>query len=137
MLTKRGSMCGDFDDLRINIGDFLKSNCATLGLRKATDWCDDVYNTDRRSRLWVGCAEVDGDEEEDAGRLRRIAHIFEDIQLELQKLKRKLQDFYYDIQDPRFDAQPEQNSQDAKLENAASGKEPEHIVVMPKDEHTP
>ena len=87
------------------IGDSLKGNAQTLGLNKTADLCEEVCNLTRNKELWVGCKD-DGDESDDVKCLVRVKQLYEDIKTESEKMERFFKDFYYDIQDPKYDLQP-------------------------------
>ena len=55
--------------------------------------------------LWVGCKD-DGDESDDVECLVRVKQLYEDIKTESEKMERFFKDFYYEIQDPKYDLQP-------------------------------
>ena len=96
-------MSGDFRNFNAYIGDWIKSYCSAVGFKKASQICDPFLTEAYKFKFWVGCR-LDGEEESgDAKCLQRIKQAFTDLQSELAKMEQCMQDFYYEIQDPRFD----------------------------------
>ena len=87
------------------LGDFLKGSAQTLGLKKTADWGQEVLDLTRHKNLWVGCRD-EGDESDDVKCLVRVKQLYENIKTESDKMERFFKDFYYDIQDPKYDLQP-------------------------------
>lgn len=56
-----------------------------------------------RFTFWVGCRHDGEDESADVECLTRMKQAFEDLQVELAKLEKCIQDFFYAIQNPGFD----------------------------------
>lgn len=100
----QSSICGDFQTFFIYIGDSLKGIAQTLGLKKTADLCEEVMVLTRHKELWVGCKD-DGDESDDAKCLVCVRQLYEDIKTESEKMERFFKDFYYEIQDPKYDLQ--------------------------------
>lgn len=53
--------------------------------------------------LWVGCRLDGEDETPDVACLARLRQALADLEPELERMERRMQDFYYEIQGPRFD----------------------------------
>lgn len=101
----------------------MRSLFATVGFQKASQICDIFLQESHRFNLWVGCRHDGEDESADAECLRRLKQGANDLQEELAKMEQRMQDFYYEIQEPRFDPDtctPAQ--QKLELSNDASAK---------------
>lgn len=103
--NRQSSICGDFQTFFIYIGDTLKVGAQTLGLNKTADLCEEVMDLTQNKELWVGCKD-DGDESDDVKCLVRVKQLYEDIKTESEKMEKFFKDFYYKIQDPKYDLQP-------------------------------
>ena len=79
-----------------------------LGLNKTADLCEEVMDLTQNKEIWVGCKD-DGDESDDVKCLVRVKQLYEDIKTESEKMERFFKDFYYDIQDPKYDLQPHES----------------------------
>jgi len=114
---------GDFERIYGTLGDFMRSNCAIVGFQKASQICNTFLQESHRFNLWVGCRHDGEYESADAECLRRLKQAANDLQEELAKMEQRMQDFYYEIQDPRFDPDTRTLAQQ-KLEllNDASAK---------------
>ena len=103
--NRQSSICGDFQTFFIELGDALKGIAQTLGLNKTADLCEEVMDLTQNKELWVGCKD-NGDESDDVKCLVRVNQLYEDIKMESEKMEMFFKDFYYDIQDPKYDLQP-------------------------------
>lgn len=103
--NKQSSICGDFQTFFKYLGDTLQGSAQMVGLNKTADLCEEVMDLTRDKELWVGCKD-DGDESDDVSCLVRVKQLYEDIKTESEKMERFFKDFYYDIQDPKYDLQP-------------------------------
>ena len=109
--NRQSSICGDFQTFFIELGDNLKGNAQMLGLNKTADLCEEVMDLTQNKELWVGCKD-DGDESDDVKCLERVKQLYENIKTESEKMERFFKDFYYDIQDPKYDLQPLESEHD-------------------------
>jgi len=100
-------LSGDFGEISNHLDESFLVNCEIVGLKFLSKIWEPFRSERFKSKFWVGCRH-DGDEEgPDVERLSLFRQAFADLQPELPKMEKRMQDFYYEIQNPRFDPDAE------------------------------
>lgn len=123
-------MTGDFDECR-SVGDNFQGTFDMVGLSRASQLCAAFNFNNLKLRNWVGCRLDGANASQDAATVADLRQKLRELSDEITKLERIMQDFYYEIQDPKYDPTPqklaEQKEQlareEAEGENARAERE--------------
>lgn len=95
---------GDFGEISFQLDEIVMVNANSIGLKRLSQICEPFRSERFKSLFWVGCRHDGEDESPDVERLNLFRRAFADLQAEFPRTERRMQDFYYGMQIPSFDA---------------------------------